>query len=219
MAKDIQVENGGYTRIHNDILEALSKARLTGQEFRLLIFLLRKTYGWNKKEDAISLSQFADGLGLKHPQKVVSILAELLSKNIIYRHKKRGLIWVYGFNKHIELWKDTSTLQGTTPQGTEGSTPQGTNKRHLKTIKNNNDVVLIPDSLNTEDFIKSWSEWVVFRKEIKKKMTPTIQEKQLKKLSEYSPGVATAMLEQSMVNGWTGLFPIKNDDIGAKYGI
>ena len=79
--------------------------------------------------------------------------------------------------------------------------------------------VVIPDHLNTPEFITKWGEWVVFRKEIKKKMTPTIQEKQLKKLSEYSPGVAAAMLEQSMVNGWTGLFPIKNNDVGAKYGI
>ena len=108
---------------------------------------------------------------------------------------------------------DTPSLESVASNDASSYSQKSQNKNQKETE------VPIPDSLNTEEFIKAWSEWIAFRKEIKKKMTPTIQEKQLKKLSEYSPGVAAAMLEQSMVNGWTGLFPIKNNDVGAKYGI
>ncbi len=62
-----------------------------------------------------------------------------------------------------------------------------------------------PDNLNTEDFLKAWTEWENHRKEIKKKLTPTTRKKQLKLLSEH-PNEAIEMMEQSMRNGWQGLF-------------
>ena len=233
MAKDIQIDNGEFTRIHNDILDALAKSHLTGQEIRILLFLLRKTYGWNKKEDAISLSQFADGIGLKHSQKVVSVLAELLSKKIIYRNKKVGLIWVYGFNKHLDQWliatppQGSSTLQGSTlegtettpPQGTGSSTPQGTNKRQLKTIKDNIDVVLFPDSLNTPEFINQWSEWCTYRTQIKKKLSPLTQKKQLQNLEKFGSAKAIEMIDQSISKGWQGLFEVKNTTTELSLGL
>ena len=47
-----QLENG-FTRIANEILEALSKAELSGSEFRLAIAILRFTYGMQKKSAEI----------------------------------------------------------------------------------------------------------------------------------------------------------------------
>ena len=61
----IQVENGNYSRIHNDILMALAAARLNGMEWSALMYIFRQTYGWGKKEDTISYSQFADVMGVK----------------------------------------------------------------------------------------------------------------------------------------------------------
>lgn len=48
MESDIQIENGNYTRIHNDILDILAKTRLSSLEFALVIFIFRKTYGYQK---------------------------------------------------------------------------------------------------------------------------------------------------------------------------
>jgi|ERR1035437_4006583 phage replication O-like protein O len=120
---EIQIDNGEFVRIHFGILEMLAKTRLNGQEFRALLFLFRKTYGWNKKEDAISLSQWCEGLGLTHRQHVVGILAGLIAKKIIYRNGKTGLIHIYGFNKYFEEWEAGATPQGNTLY--EGVTPQG----------------------------------------------------------------------------------------------
>jgi len=48
-----QIENG-YTRIANETMDALAKIRIPGQARQVLDFILRKTYGWNKKTDMIS---------------------------------------------------------------------------------------------------------------------------------------------------------------------
>jgi phage replication O-like protein O len=81
-----QKENG-YTVIANEILEALMRIRLSGEEWKCLLVILRKTYGWNKKEDKISLSQFVLMTGMKK-QSVHRALKKLSSKNISSVSKK-----------------------------------------------------------------------------------------------------------------------------------
>ena len=43
-----QLENG-YTKIANEILESIIKARITASEKDILIFVIRKTYGYGKR--------------------------------------------------------------------------------------------------------------------------------------------------------------------------
>jgi phage replication O-like protein O len=109
--EEIQVENGDFARVHNAILEALGRARLTGSEFRCVLYLLRKTYGWGKKEDKISLSQWAEGTGMCRPN-IVGILRELERKNVIYRSSDGSQIPIYGFNKYIEQWQEIGVKTG-----------------------------------------------------------------------------------------------------------
>ena len=49
---NVQLENG-YIQIANEVLEHLASIKFDGTEFRLIFFLLRKTWGWKKKEDKI----------------------------------------------------------------------------------------------------------------------------------------------------------------------
>ena len=51
-----QIEDG-YTKIANELLEAFSKHNFSAYETRVLMAIIRKTYGWNKKSDFISVSQ------------------------------------------------------------------------------------------------------------------------------------------------------------------
>lgn len=140
--KDIQVEEG-YTEVANRLMEALARAHLTGLEHRIVWFLLRRTYGYHRKEDTISLSQWETGTDTTRGS-VSQALQGLLTRNVIYRHRD-GMSWAYGFNKYIELWdagifqarnvagQSTSTLQRTstpeensTPEHTSSGTPQRT---------------------------------------------------------------------------------------------
>ena len=94
----------GHIDLANEIVEALAKIRISGEEMQCLWVIFRKTYGWHKKEDSISLSQFCEFTTLKKPN-VCHVLSKLLSKNIISIVKKDNGISSYGFNKDFDTWK------------------------------------------------------------------------------------------------------------------
>jgi len=100
--KDIQVDNGEFTRIHNSILEVLSRLQVSSLELRIVLFILRKTYGFGKKTDVISLSQF-ESCGSDR-RRIFDAVKKLIQLNIITRKKKGLQTYEYGFNKYIEQW-------------------------------------------------------------------------------------------------------------------
>lgn len=104
---DIQVEDGDFTRLHNLILDALAVARFTSTEYRIIIYLLRKSYGYGKKEDDLSLGQWENGTNTDRAQ-VSRTLTDLIEKNVIYRSDSpRPYCHRYGFNKYVENWDAT----------------------------------------------------------------------------------------------------------------
>ena len=153
--KEIQVEEGGYTRIHNAILEILAKARLSSLEFRIVLLVIRKTYGFQKKTDVISITQFETCGGSRVA--TVNAIKNLLRLKMLTRVSK-GQSFEYGFNKYIEAWSPevfetrrpnqagnfaskpdgTSKADGTSTSkadGTSTSKADGTHKRKKETIK------------------------------------------------------------------------------------
>lgn len=95
----------GYTAIANEIMEALIRYRIPGEQRQCLDFILRKTYGFNKKSDMISNSQFVKATGLKK-QAVSRALNGLILKNVIKKDDR--YIPSYEFNKNYTLWKVSS---------------------------------------------------------------------------------------------------------------
>jgi len=51
-----QIENG-YTRIANELLEAMARINLTPTEWKILMVIIRNTYGYHKKEERIKLAK------------------------------------------------------------------------------------------------------------------------------------------------------------------
>lgn len=99
-----QKENG-YTAIANKIMEALASIRIPGEARQMLDVILRKTYGWNKKEDEISLSQFRKITGLTSPH-LIRVRNKLLKMNIIaVAQKGNSGILTYRFQKDYTKWK------------------------------------------------------------------------------------------------------------------
>ena len=56
-----QLEDG-YTRISNELLEAICASDLTGLQMRILMLFLRKSYGYGKKEATFSLEYIQEKL-------------------------------------------------------------------------------------------------------------------------------------------------------------
>jgi phage replication O-like protein O len=102
-----QIEEG-HLDLANKIVEALARIRLSGEEGQVLWVILRKTYGWHKKEDRIALSQFTQATGI-NKQGVHRALNKLSSKKIIVVIKKDyENINSYCFNKDFDKWIPSS---------------------------------------------------------------------------------------------------------------
>jgi len=70
----------------------------------------------------------------------------------------------------------------------------------------------VPEKLQTLEFEDAFMDFLDHRKQIKKKVTQIAGERLLKKLSRYSVDTAIAMLDQSMENGWQGVFEVKGQN-------
>lgn len=81
-----QKENG-FTAIANEIFEALCLRKIRGESRAVFDFILRKTYGYQKKEDILSLSQIATATGLAR-QHVCRALNHLKQVRMIERDAK-----------------------------------------------------------------------------------------------------------------------------------
>lgn len=64
------------------------------------------------------------------------------------------------------------------------------------------------------DFSTVWGEWMQYRTESKKKLTISTAKKQLALLGARPEKIAIAMINQSIQNGWQGIFEIKQDGNG-----
>ena len=123
-----QLEDG-YLKIVLSVVEALARTQLSGYEWRVLLFLLRKTYGWNKRSDIISLSQFTDGTRLdrRHVARTIRHLVEKRMITIDSANLGTSKMSTYTFNKHFGEWVASAKLG--TPSanlGPKGSANLGT---------------------------------------------------------------------------------------------
>lgn len=109
-----QLENG-FTQIANEVVEKLSLLHMSGNEWMIWWVVLRKTWGWKKKEDRISLTQFQKLTGLSRPA-VVLALDRLVAKNVLVA-KPLPLGKQFSFNKDHTTWtsseKATSSIINT----------------------------------------------------------------------------------------------------------
>jgi len=94
----------GFTKIANLLLEALALAKLNGVQKGICLFLFRRTYGWKRSQDAISLEDFAAACGSSRPY-ISRQINVLLKKNIICRLAYQpGKKSVYAFVTCIAAW-------------------------------------------------------------------------------------------------------------------
>jgi len=143
--KTPQLEDG-YIRIANEIVDKLISYRISGEEWQILLVVLRKTYGFHKKEDHISLSQFQKYTGLKRPN-VIRGIKKLVAKKILGSIKKDTSISnLYWFNKQFKNWQP-SIKKDTTPSASINKDNELVAKKiHTKDIYTK-DIILSKDSI------------------------------------------------------------------------
>ena len=93
----------GYTQIANGLLDDLARAQLSGSEFRVVLAVVRLTYGFSVSTRRITAGQLmrATGIDRRGVRRAVSRLVE---RGIL---RKAGPYFepVYGIQKYAARWE------------------------------------------------------------------------------------------------------------------
>lgn len=98
-----QIDDGKYLKISNEIVDAFCRLKLSPNETQIIWTVLRKTYGWNKKEDNISLTQFQEITGLSRAS-VCRAIKSLVAKQLLEVVTKQLPANRYRLQKNWEEW-------------------------------------------------------------------------------------------------------------------
>lgn len=130
MSKQKADLSDGYTRIANTLIDALIERPFTLRETKVLLFIMRSTYGYQHKERPLSHRFIADGTGIDY-KKVAEVISHLEAKKIISRVKAQGQTpQVISINTRINEWllspkKEYPKLgESTLPQKGDTTLPQ-----------------------------------------------------------------------------------------------
>lgn len=224
----------GYTRVANELLEAIAGADLTARQLKVMIAVIRKTYGFQKKSDRIADIQIAEITGLSR-QNVNKAKKELISMHCLILDGNK-----IGVNKEVSAWVFTNSLQkrdtvsklktkSVSKIETHEVSKLETHKRNTLNKKENTNTPLIPQGGKVAKFnpldipipewvdASSWAEWVQYRsqsrKPIKTAITITKAFNLLKECFDEGHNPSD-VINTSIANGYQGLFkpkhPVRN---------
>lgn len=137
-----QVEDG-YTKIANELFDAILKYDFSKLQLKVLLYIIRKLYGWGRVEDHMSSSEIASATGLDGGN-VRRTLIELKAKNVIKIDGK--LIRV---EKNYDLWacQNNTDLRQVSPcqnntEACQNNTEARQNNTGLNRVKTTRKTVL-----------------------------------------------------------------------------
>lgn len=87
------------TPIINSIIEKLARSKFKQYEFNLIMAIVRKTYGWDKKSDFIAGTQLEKLTGIPRHHCYRTILGLVKMKVLIKSDKNLGI------NKNVDQWE------------------------------------------------------------------------------------------------------------------
>jgi phage replication O-like protein O len=108
-----QIEDG-YTRISNELLDAIAKSQFNATQLKILLVCMRRTYGYQKKEAELSLTFLSKGTGTGKRYIQREIL-KLLDDNvlILVRESTFKNSRIISLNKDYTTWNSRTIEQQT----------------------------------------------------------------------------------------------------------
>ena len=158
------------------------------------------------------------------PEEVDVLLAELESAKVFSRDNG-GIVC-------RKMWRPTGISEKRADAGRLGALAKQQQIQAIILAKSSNggygkdvvvsltqeDVVVwnddVPVSLRKDEFAKAWENWILHRREIGHALKPSTARAQWKKLGVVGSAEAVKMIEQSIEQGWQGLFPVKEQSHG-----
>lgn len=83
-----QIENG-FTRIANELMEALYRTDLSGTRLRLMLYVMRESYGYRRTSATFTYGEIASAIGIKR-QHAVRDMTWLVEHNYLGKNKAEG---------------------------------------------------------------------------------------------------------------------------------
>lgn len=148
-----QKENG-YTATAHELIEAFCRLQISGGAHRVLRVIERKTYGFNKKTDFISISQFQKYTHLDR-RTVTRALDELEKCKIILVERSQETNQ-YTINKDYDTWVGAETPLGAKMSITRGENAPRTRGENAIYKRNKTIIKTIGDK--SQKCMKSYNE-------------------------------------------------------------
>lgn len=97
----------GYTRVENDVLDSLIASNLSGTELSCALLVYRKTVGWGKASDTISLTQFTTAIGVtrKAVCNALDVLKLVKIITLVKKGNQNHTASEFRFNEDVSLWE------------------------------------------------------------------------------------------------------------------
>ena len=150
MSKSNPQLEDGYSKIANGLLEDILLTDLNKEELKITFAIIRKTYGWNKKEDKISFSQLAllTGIDRRHIGRAVKSLLyrDLICRAEAGRSKFNKPVYKYWLNK--KSWHQCGVNAGANAVSLIGTNAVYTKERNKYLKKGKK---LLVDKLNVRN--------------------------------------------------------------------
>lgn len=234
MAKP-QVENG-FLKIANELIEQFAMLNLTKYEWRVLMAILRSTYGWNQKAGAVTTADIVKITKIKRPHVSRARTSLMLRKILIIDGSDIGL------NKDYDNWLPPEPrksvpirVQKRTNPGTPNSrksvpirvrpcTNPGTESVPIRVHHTNIEIQkdIIKDSGGKEEGLlrglnfQAWEDYEQYRREAKlKKLKPMSVKMQHKWLvSQGDEQAQQQIVDTTIRQGYHGLVGMRGGNKG-----
>lgn len=148
----------GFRKIDNDIFAALISADLTSAGYKVVLFVIHKTLGFQRTRAGISLSEFEEATGISQ-QSVKKAIKQTENMKIITAVRNGTRKTIYALNGNIEKWQNrkslgnqiTPDLATKSPKARQLATPVTVPvKKHYKeTLKENNALFVIEKGVSS----------------------------------------------------------------------
>lgn len=228
-----QTENG-YTAIANELLEAIYMAKLNGTQYKIILCIIRYTYGFSRKSHGLSISFISKSTGVSK-RYVSAEIQRLIDQNVISVLSKHTdtSSRVLAINKNYKEWLTYGTIDHQVNDCSTDDSEQHTTdeqlitttdeqlfhqenklKTKLKTSIGKNSKIDLKQYDLSQNVVDVLSEFIEHRKQMKKPITQLAITKivNMFQQNKYNDDEMILSLEKSIMNGYQGVFPLKDNE-------
>ncbi len=160
--------------------------------------------------------QWHDEIGIS--KKVQERCRKSLRDLGVLREERRGMPRKVHFQVDLEkmvtvlLPSSTQRVRQVVPKGYDSKYPKGTTDltettQETTVVVTARDDGVIPEDLNTPEFLEAYEEFMAHRREKRQAVTPIAHARMMKRMQRSGVEISIQAIHQAIENGWTGVFP------------